>query len=152
MYHVPLALQCIYVWSEEGDENGDGEEGRECRLPGLLCADDLVLCGELEEDLRAMIGHFVEVCRRRGLKVDAGKSKLMVLGGEERLEYEVLVDGILFEHASEFKYLGCVLDESGTDEVECSRKVVSGRRVAGAIRSLVNARSLQLECAWFLHE
>ena len=29
---------------------------------------------------------------------------------------------------------------------ECSRKVASGRRVAGAIRSLVNARSLQLEC------
>ena len=26
------------------------EEGRECRLPGLLYADDLVLCGESEED------------------------------------------------------------------------------------------------------
>ena len=31
---------------------------------------------------------------------------------------------------------------------QCSRKeVVSGRRVAGAIRSLVNARDMQLECA-----
>ena len=49
------------------------------------------------------------------------------------------------EHVSKFKYLGCVLDESGTDETECSRKVASGRRVAGAIRSLVNVRSLQLE-------
>ena len=37
----------------------------------------------------------------------------------------------------EFKYLGCVLDESGTDEVECHRKVESERRIAGAIRSLV---------------
>ena len=35
---------------------------------------------------------------------------------------------------------------------ECSRKVASGERVAGTIRSLVNARSLQLECARFLHE
>ena len=43
-------------------------------------------------------------------------------------------------------------DESGTYEAECSRKVTSGRRVAGAIRSLVNARSLQLECARILHE
>ena len=56
------------------------------------------------------------------------------------------------EHVSEFNCLGCVLDESGTDEAECSRKVASGRRVAGAIRSLVNARSLQLECAKVLHE
>ena len=27
------------------------------------------------------------------------------------------------EHVSEFKYLGCVLDESGADEAECRRKV-----------------------------
>ena len=32
------------------------EEGREWRLPGLLYADDLVLCGELEMDLRVMVG------------------------------------------------------------------------------------------------
>ena len=74
------------------------------------------------------------------------------LGGEEGLECEVCIDKISLEHISEFKYLGCVLDKSGTDEAECSRKVVSGRRVAGAIRSLVNARSLQLQCARVLHE
>ena len=50
------------------------------------------------------------------------------------------------------KYLECVLDESGTDEAKCSKKVVSGKRVAGAIRSLVTARSLQFECARVLHE
>ena len=38
------------------------------------------------------------------------------------------------------------------DEAKCSRKVESGRRVGGAIRSLVNTRSLQLECAKILHE
>ena len=32
------------------------EDGREWKLPGLLYADDLVLCGESEEDLRAMVG------------------------------------------------------------------------------------------------
>ena len=31
-------------------------------------------------------GHFVEVCRRRGLKVNADKSKVMVIRGEEGLE------------------------------------------------------------------
>ena len=41
-------------------------EEREWRLPGLLYADDLVLYGESEEDLRVMVGHFTEVCRRRG--------------------------------------------------------------------------------------
>ena len=37
--------------------------------------------------------------------------------------------------------MGYVLDELGTDGAECSRKV------AGAIRSLVNARDLEFECA-----
>ena len=61
------------------------EDGREWTLPGLLYADDLVLCGESEEDLRVMVGQFAKVCRRRGLKINAGKSKMMVLNGEEGL-------------------------------------------------------------------
>ena len=43
------------------------EDGREWRLPGLLHVDDLVLCGESEEDMMVMLGRFVEVCKR-GLK------------------------------------------------------------------------------------
>ena len=54
---------------------------------------------------------FVELSRRRGLKVNADKSKVMVLGGEELLECEIRVDGARSEQVSEFKYLGCVLDE-----------------------------------------
>ena len=61
------------------------EEGIEWRLPGLLYADFLFLCGESEEDLRAIVGRFIEVCRR-GLKVNASKSKVMVLNEEEGLE------------------------------------------------------------------
>ena len=38
------------------------------------------------------------------------------------------------------------MDKSGTDEAEYSRKV------ANFIRSLINARSLRLECARVLHE
>ena len=105
------------------------EGGREWRFPGFLYADDLVLWGELEEDLRVMVGLFAEVCRRRGLKVNTGKSKVMVLNGEEGLEYEVHIDGIYLEHVSEFKYFGRVLNESSTDGAECSRKVASGRRM-----------------------
>ena len=65
-----------------------------------MYADDLVLCGDLEEDLRALVEHFVEVCRGRGLKVNVVKSKMMMLGGEEGLEREVYVDRIHLEHVS----------------------------------------------------
>ena len=41
------------------------EDGREWRLPTLLYAEDLVLCGELGEDLRMMVGRFAEVQKER---------------------------------------------------------------------------------------
>ena len=50
----------------------------------FLYGDDLFLCGELEKDLGAIVG----------LKVNAGKGKVMVLNGEEGLECEVHEDGI----------------------------------------------------------
>ena len=56
------------------------------------------------------------------------------------------------EHVSEFKYLECVLDESSKDEAECRRKVASGSRIAGAIRSPVYGRGMQLECVRVLRE
>ena len=59
MYHVPLGLQHICGRRDEGGENGDGKDGREWISHGLLYTDDLVLCGESEEDLRVIVGHFV---------------------------------------------------------------------------------------------
>ena len=46
--------------------------GRELSVEYLapLYADDLVLCGDSEEELRAMVGWFVEVWKRGGLKVN----------------------------------------------------------------------------------
>ena len=58
------------------------DDGKEWKLPGFVYADDLVLCGESEEDLRPMVEQCFEVCRRRGLKVNAGKNKVMLLNGE----------------------------------------------------------------------
>ena len=63
--------------SRLGRENGGGRKRarrrreKEWRLPDLLYADDLALCGESEEDLRAIVGRFVKMCRRKGLKVNA---------------------------------------------------------------------------------
>ena len=46
----------------------------------------------------------------------------------------------------------CGLDKAGSDGAECQRKLASGRKVASVIRSLANARSLQLEYARVLRE
>ena len=40
------------------------------------------------------------MCRRRGLKNNEDKSKVMVLGGVERLECKIRVDGVQLEQVS----------------------------------------------------
>ena len=72
MYHVHLIFNVYMDAVMKEVKMGMGrmgvrfqEEGRECRLPGLLYTDDLVICSELEEGLRAMVEHFVEIYRKR---------------------------------------------------------------------------------------
>ena len=40
------------------------------------------------------------------------------------------------EHVSEFKYLGCIQNESGTDDADYHMKRVSEKKFAGDIKSL----------------
>ena len=70
----------------------------------LLYADDFYLCGESEEDVKAIVGRCIVLCRRRGLKLNRAESK--VVGEEEESVCEVLVDGTRLVHIPEFKYLG----------------------------------------------
>ena len=52
--HMDAVMKEVEMGMGRGDVRFQ-EEGRESRLPGLLYADDLILCGESEEDLRAMV-------------------------------------------------------------------------------------------------
>ena len=54
------------------------------------------------------VEHLVKVCRRRDLKVNADKSEGMMLGGEEGLVCDVLVERTRLMLVSEFKHFGCV--------------------------------------------
>ena len=72
----------------------------------FLYADNLVLCSESEKGLRVVIGSFIVVCKRKGVRTNADKRKGMVLGGGEGSLCKVIVGGEPLKHASKFKYLG----------------------------------------------
>ena len=55
--------------------------------------------------------------------------------------------GDKWEHTLEFECLGFALDDSGTNVDKCCRRVVSGKKLAGMTRYIVNVRSLWLEYA-----
>src|SRR5678816_4114129 len=100
------------------------------------------------KSLRELVERFGTVCKTRGLKVNVDKSKVMVVS-EDTLQCEVMLDGEQLGQVSEFKYLGYMLDEKGTDDTESYEWY---RKVAGAIKSLVDVKGLSLECYRVLHE
>ena len=46
------------------------------------------------------------------------------------------------EQVTEFKYVLCIFNVLGTGVAECRRKKTSGRKVAGAMKCLVNVRGI----------
>ncbi len=88
----------------------------------------------------------LRVCKRRKLKVNAGKSKVMVfekareqtinfansyrMGSEAILGCKIWL-GKKVEEVNEFKYLGTILCKHGSMEGEMRERTVKGRQVMG---------------------
>ncbi len=104
-----------------------------------LYVDDTVLLAESEGDLQRVVNEFYSVCKRRKIKMNAGKSKVMVF---ERREEEVVDFNTAYsvrlpavarcrvmlgiekmEEMSEFKYLGTALCKHGRMENEIRERL-----------------------------
>ncbi len=107
-----------------------------------------VLLAESESELLRVVDQF-HVCKRRKLRVNSKKSKVMVF---ERREVEVVdfwnpyrvsvpvnerceiaMGGERMEVVKEFKYLGTVLIKHGEMEGEVRERAVKGRSVIGSL-------------------
>ncbi len=102
----------------------------------------------------------VSVCKRRKLKVNVYKSKVMVcersrsevvdfvypyrVGIECDKECKIILNGEEMQ-VSEFKYLGSVMCKHGGTEGEIRERALQGRRVAGSLRQIINGRSVSME-------
>ncbi|KAK3893665.1 hypothetical protein Pcinc_002527 [Petrolisthes cinctipes] len=130
-------------------------------LVASLFADDTVLMAENERNLQRVVDEFQSVCKRRKLKVNVGKSKVMVF---ERAETEVIdfatpyrvavptgtkceitLRGERMEEVKEFKYLGTVMCKHGSMEGEIRERAVKGRQVIGSLGRIMKGRSVSME-------
>ena len=71
------------------------------------------------------------MCRRRGLKLNAGKSKVMVMNGEEGLGCEVYIDEDSFRAWAE---ISNILDVFWTNQVQTGKNVIGRWRVGKGCR------------------
>ncbi len=142
--------------------------GAKLRLSGedwfvvtCLFVDNTVLLAESKGDLQRVVNEFYSVCERRKLKVNAGKSKVMVF---ERREEEVIDFNASYrvkmtavarsrimlgsekvEEVSEFKYLGTVLRKNGVMGGEIREQMMKDRSAVGLLAGVMKGRNVSMD-------
>ena len=127
-------------------------DGRVWKLPVLLFADDTVLLSEDEWELQGLVREFGSVCKKRNLKVNANKSKVMVFERSEDTECRVSLEGEEMENVRVFKYLGSVMSKDGSLEEEVRERVQQGRKVAGSLKAVIKNREVSMDVKRSLHD
>ena len=112
-------------------------------LSQLLFADDTALMAESAEQLQCLVSEFGRVCKRRKLRINVNKSKVMCIErNEEPSPLNIMLNGERMEVVNSFKYLGsCFIRDRGVKE-ELSTTVGEGMIKFGAIKLVWSGRSL----------
>ena len=119
----------------------------------LLFADDTVVVADSEEKLCQLVNEFGRVCKRRKLRVNVGKSKVMrCTNGDDGNRLNVVLDGEVLEEVSQFKYLGSVIAADGGVEADVRHRVNEGCKVLGAMNGLMKNRGLEMDVKRVLYE
>ena len=127
--------------------------GNDWEMNQLLFADDTVVMADSEEKLCQLVSEFGRVCKRRKLRVNVGKSKVMRCsryGSDARLN--VMLDGEMLEEVDQFKYLGSVIAAKGDVGEDVTNRVKEGCKVLGALNSVIRNRSLGMNVKRALYE
>ena len=83
-----------------------GKDNEKWRLSHILFADDVVIVGDSAEELQEMVEIFNETCRRRKLRVNVKKSKVMRMGKRGSSPLEIKIEEGTLEEVEVFRYLG----------------------------------------------
>ena len=102
----------------------------------MLFADDIVICEETREEVERRLKCWRYALERRRMEVSRSKTKYLCINGGNDDE-TVKMDDTKVARVKEFKYLGSIMQESGSCEREVKKRVQPGwnewRRVSGVI-------------------
>ena len=124
----------------------------------ILFADDTVLIAKSGNELQRLVNLFDSVCRRRKLKVNVSKSKVMVFERcrrdvidfecpyrvrlESPKELDIRLNGERMGEVDEFKYLGSVFCKDGSMDGEMRERAIQGRKVIGSLGRMMRERTV----------
>nr|CAI5853376.1 unnamed protein product [Callosobruchus analis] len=97
--------------------------------------DDQVVVAEDEDDLQYMIRKLQEEYEKAGLKMNLSKCEYLIVGSNECNNLPLEAEEI--QGVEKCKYLGIILNKQGNSEDEIKERINKGRKVTGALNSLL---------------
>jgi len=94
------------------EENGGVKVGGRT-IKCIRFADDMALLAENENIMNRMLAELNESCEKYGMKINANKTKSMMIGRNPR-KINVTTGGKTIEQVDSFKYLGCTISSDMT--------------------------------------
>ena len=102
----------------------------------MMFADDIVFCEETREEVEWRLESWRYALERRGMKVSTSKTEYLCINGGNNKE-TVKMEDRKVPRVKKFKYLGSMVQESGSCEREVKKRVQAGwngwRKVSGVI-------------------
>ena len=130
-----------------------GQNGWEWEVSQLLFADDTALVASTEERLQRLVNEFGVVCEKRKLRVNIGKSKVMVCSRQGgRAELNVRLNGEVLEEVETFKYLGSVIGKGTGVSKDVRQRVSDGAAAYGAMKSVWRVKEVGMRVKKALYE
>ena len=128
-------------------------EGREWIVEWLMFADDTVLVCDSREKLMRLVSEFESVCRRRKLKVNVDKSKVMKIGRNDGIgELNVRMNGSRMGEVQTYRYLGVDIARDGKVSEELNHRIVEARKTWGALKDVWKKRNISVDAKVGMYE
>lgn len=89
----------------------------------LLYADDVVLIADTREKLQAAVDEWSEELLRKGMEINATKSKVMLVGREDEDHPLITCNGVPLEKVDTYQYLGTIFCRDGRIDQEVLNRV-----------------------------
>ena len=109
-------------------------------INNLRYADDTILMGESEEELKSLLRKVKEENEKVGLKLNIQKTKIMASGPITSWE----IDGETVETVSDFVFLGSKITADGDCNHEIKRCLLLGRKAMTNLDSILKSRDITL--------
>ena len=124
----------------------DGGEGLEWigsrKVADLEYADDAVLISRTPQDLQNLLSRMHEISREVGLKINRRKTEIMRT--EYSLRDEITLEGERIDEVESFKYLGTMICNTGSLEIEFSDRLRKANQTMGRLSKVWKSNRLKL--------